>query len=89
MSQLEQYRRQIDEIDAGLVELFLKRMEVTGKVGEWKRENGVPVLDAARERRVIAAKTALTDDPVRRADLAELYETIMAISRRQQRTLVK
>ena len=89
MSQLEQYRRQIDEIDAGLVELFLKRMEVTGKVGEWKRENGVPVLDAARERRVIAAKTALTNDPVRRADLAELYETIMAISRRQQRTLVK
>ena len=68
---------------------LLRRMEVTGKAGEWKQKNGVPVLDAARERRVIAAKTALTDDPVRRADLAELYETIMAISRRQQRKLVR
>lgn len=89
MTQLEQYRQQIDTIDADLVALFLKRMEITGKVGEWKQKNGIPVLDAARERRVIAAKTALTSEANRRADLAELYETIMAISRRQQRTLVK
>ena len=89
MSQLEQYRQEIDAIDRELVDLFLRRMEVTGKVGEWKQQNGVPVLDAEREKRVIAAKTALTDDPARRADLAELYETIMAISRRQQRHLVK
>ena len=89
MSELEDYRRQIDDIDARLVELFLKRMEVTGRVGAYKKANGIPVLDAERERRVIAAKTALTDDPARRADLAVLYESIMAISRRQQRTLVR
>ena len=89
MSELEAYRQEIDAIDGELVNLFLRRMEVTGKVGTWKQKNGVPVLDAARERRVIAAKTALTEDPARRADLAELYETIMAISRRQQRTLVR
>ena len=74
MSELEDYRRQIDDIDARLVELFLKRMEVTGRVGAYKKTNGIPVLDAERERRVIAAKTALTDDPARRADLAVLYE---------------
>lgn len=89
MSELEAYRQEIDAIDGELVNLFLRRMEVTGKVGAWKQKNGVPVLDAARERRVIAAKTALTEDPARWADLAELYETIMAISRRQQRTLVR
>ncbi|NCE65855.1 bifunctional chorismate mutase/prephenate dehydratase [Pseudoflavonifractor sp. 524-17] len=89
MDQLEQYRREIDRIDGALVELFLKRMEVTGQVGAWKQANGVPVLDAARERRVIAAKTALTSDPSRRSDLAELYAAIMAISRRQQRALVQ
>ncbi len=89
MTQLEIYREQIDAIDRQLVELFLQRMEVTGQVGAWKQARGVPVLDADRERRVIAAKTALTEDPARRADLAELYETIMAISRRQQRALVR
>ena len=89
MSELEEYRRQIDEIDAQLVELFLKRMDVTGRVGAYKQAHGVPVLDAEREKQVVAAKTALTDDPARRADVAGLYESILAISRRQQRQLVR
>jgi len=89
MTELEGYRRQIDAIDREIVELFLRRMEVTGAVGRFKQANGVPVLDAGREREVIAAKAASTGDPLRKADLAELYETIMAISRRQQRRLVR
>ena len=89
MTELERYRQEIDRIDGELVRLFLQRMDVTGKVGEYKRREGIPVLDAGRERRVIEAKTALTDDPARRADVAALYESIMAISRRQQRHLVK
>ena len=89
MNELEQYRREIDRIDGEQVKLFLERMSVTGQVGAYKQANGIPVLDAAREKRVIAAKTALTDDPARKADLAALYESIMAISRRQQRHLVR
>ena len=88
MTELEQYRQEIDRIDGELVRLFLERMAVTGKVGEYKRRAGIPVLDAGREKQVIAAKTALTDDPARKADIAALYESIMAISRRQQRHLV-
>ena len=89
MTELEQYRQEIDRIDGELVKLFLERMAVTGKVGEYKQREGIPVLDANREKQVIAAKTALTDDPARKADLAALYESTMAISRRQQRHLVK
>ena len=89
MSELEGYRREIDRIDRALVELFLERMEATGQVGAYKQRKGIPVLDANREKEVIAAKTAMTDDPARKADLAHLYEAIMAISRRQQRHLVK
>ena len=89
MTELEQYRQEIDRIDGELVQLFLQRMAVTGKVGEYKQREGIPVLDAGREKQVIAAKTALTDNPARKADLAALYESIMAISRRQQRHLVK
>ena len=88
MTELEQYRREIDRIDGELVKLFLARMEVTGQVGAYKQREGIPVLDAGREQQVIAAKTALTDDPARKADIAALYESIMAISRRQQRHLV-
>lgn len=88
MTPLEEYRNQIDAIDRELVRLFLERMEVTGKVGEYKKAQGIPVLDAARERQVLSAKAALADDPARKADVHALYESIMAISRRQQRKLV-
>ena len=89
MTELEQYRQEIDRIDGELVKLFLERMAVTGKVGAYKQRVGIPVLDAGREKQVIAAKTALTDDPARKVDIAALYESIMAISRRQQRHLVR
>ncbi len=89
MSQLEEYRAKIDAIDAQLSRLFLERMEVTGRVGKYKKAQGIPVLDAQREKQVIAAKTSLTDNPAAKADLAALYESIMAISRRQQRKLVR
>ena len=45
MSDLEQYRQEIDELDEQLVRLFLRRMEVTGKVGEYKLAHGMQVLD--------------------------------------------
>ena len=89
MSQLDELRGEIDEIDGQLVPLFLRRMAVTGRVGEYKKERGIPVLDSARERQVIAAKTALADTPAAKADVAALYESVMAIYRRQQRALVR
>ena len=89
MNELEQYRSEIDRIDAELVRLFLERLDVTQKVGAYKQERGIPVLDPEREKRVIAARTAFTDDPARKADVAALYETIMGLARRQQRQLVK
>ena len=89
MSELDQYRAQIDAIDAELSQLFLRRMGVTQKVGEYKLRQGLPVLDASREKQVLAAKAALADDPAAKADLTDLYRSIMAISRRQQRKLMK
>ena len=88
MSQLDELRARIDDIDAQLTALFLQRMAVTEQVGRWKQANGIPVLDAAREREVLAKKAALTDDPARKDDVTALYEAIMGISRRQQRKLL-
>ena len=89
MTELETYRQQIDAIDAQLVPLFLERMAVTRKVGEYKKAKGLPVLDSGREKELLAAKTALVPDPAERADVASLYQSILAISRRQQRRVVR
>ena len=72
MNELDAYRQAIDALDQERSSLFLKRMEITSAVGEYKQKNALPVLDAQREKAVIAAKAALTEDPLQRADLAAL-----------------
>ena len=47
---LKELRGQIDEIDEQLVELFAKRMDVAAAIGDYKKENGLPVFVPARER---------------------------------------
>ena len=46
---LEELRKQIDEIDSEMMILFKKRMSVSLQIGEYKRANNVPILDASRE----------------------------------------
>jgi len=89
MSRLDEYRAQLDAIDGGLTQLFLRRMEVTARVGEYKRAAGVPVLDADREQKVIASRSALAPTPADRAAVARLFEAIMTLSRHQQRKIVR
>ena len=36
MSQLEEYRDQIDAVDRELVALFRRRMDITARVGQYK-----------------------------------------------------
>ena len=87
MEDLQSLRAQIDQIDRQIAQLFCQRMAVTRQVGEYKAAHCLPVLDVAREKQVLAAKAALVGDELR-ADITTLFETIMALSRRQQQALV-
>lgn len=87
MEDLQNLRAQIDVIDRQLAGLFQQRMDLTRQVGEYKAAHGLPVLDRGRENQVLAAKAALVGDELR-ADVTTLFETIMALSRRQQQALV-
>lgn len=87
MDELKALRDQIDGIDKDLLALFAKRMEVTRQVGEYKVRAGIQVLDAQREREVLDSKAALAPQAIQ-SEARTLFETIMALSRRQQRRLV-
>ena len=60
-----------------------------GATGSNLRAAGMPVLDAGRERQVIDSRTALAATPAERYAVAELFESILTLSRRQQRKIVK
>ncbi len=88
MKDLNELRREIDRIDRQMVALFEQRMAVTQQVGRYKLANNIPVLDRSREEQVLAEKIALLEDKTLSTDVTELFETIMAISRRQQQALL-
>ena len=88
MEELSALRGEIDRIDRQIAQLLFARMEVTQQVGEYKVRHHMNVLDEEREKQVLSAKAALSDDPAMQGALTTLFETIMAISRKQQRQLV-
>ncbi|MBD5098041.1 MAG: bifunctional chorismate mutase/prephenate dehydratase [Clostridiales bacterium] len=87
MDDLQSLRQDIDAIDRQLVELFKQRMDVTRRVGEYKKASGIPVLDQERERQVLQNKGELAGEELRPAVIT-LFQTVMALSRRQQRDLM-
>ena len=77
-------RKQIDEIDAKIVELYEKRMEVSAGVAEYKIETGKKVFDKAREEEKIRTVKSLTHNEFNSYGIEELFEQIMSMSRKLQ-----
>ena len=51
---LKDLRTEIDSIDKELISLFEKRMNTAAKIGEYKKQNDIPVYDPQREREKLA-----------------------------------
>ena len=81
---LQESRKEIDEIDSRIVELFEKRMKVAGNVADYKLATGKPVFDKEREESKIANLVAMSDDEFNGKCIAELFTQIMAMSRKLQ-----
>lgn len=85
---LAQLREQIDEIDAGIVELYEKRMEVCKNVAEYKISTGKKVFDSAREQEKLEKVKAMVKDDFNRHGVEELFEQLMSMSRKMQYRLL-
>lgn len=54
MKELNLLRKEIDEIDKKLIEFFIKRMNVSQKIGDFKKKNSLPIYNPKREEEIIA-----------------------------------
>ena len=81
--ELNELRQQIDAIDRELVELFKARMQVSAKVAEYKRENGMAVLDPSRERALLSKVSELSGEEFEEYTRT-LYSSILDLSRSYQ-----
>lgn len=82
---LEKQRAEIDAIDREIVALFERRMQVVVDVARIKKENGIAILDANREKEVIAKVQSYLKDDTLKEELAEAYETLMKVSKDYQK----
>ena len=61
-NKLEEARKIINEVDAQMADLFVKRMRAAEMVYEHKKEFGLPILDQKREDAVIERNSALIEE---------------------------
>lgn len=85
---LLELRNELDGIDKQIVELYEKRMDVCGQVAEYKIETGKRVFDKEREKQKLEAVRALTHNDFNAYGVTELFEQIMAMSRKLQYRLL-
>lgn len=85
---LAELRGQLDEIDARIVELYEKRMEISKGVAQYKIETGKKVLDKAREEEKLQKVKSLTHNEFNSYGVSELFEQIMAMSRKLQYQMI-
>ncbi len=86
-NKLEEARKIINEVDAQMAELFVKRMRAAEMVFDYKKEFGLPILDEKREVAVIEKNTALIEDDVLKEFYVGFIKNMMSISRDYQKRM--
>lgn len=88
MKTLADYRRELDGIDDELLAVLSRRFAVTKEIRALKAKQGLPRVDPAREREILA-KAAAAVDPAERDTACGVYERILSGSRGMIETIAR
>ena len=81
---IEDWRVEIDKIDAELLRLLNARAEIAVRVGETKRVEGLSVLNRGREREVVERARRANRGPLDGDAVERLFRAVIRESRRLQ-----
>ena len=82
--ELNEIRKEIDAVDDALVQLFVKRMELSAQVADYKKAHNLPIHVPAREREIlqeVANKAGIGMENYTRV----LYSMLFELSRSYQK----
>ncbi|QEK11769.1 chorismate mutase [Crassaminicella thermophila] len=85
MDDLAKLRQTIDYIDRELIKLFEMRMETVLKIADYKKENGIPILNRDREAEVIRKNISYLKNNNFEESTEDFLNYIMEISRKIQK----
>lgn len=82
---LEDLRRKMDKLDAELVKLLARRIDLSKQIGEAKRAEGIEIHQKTREIAVLDGAKLMGDAlGLSDAFLTDIYSLILAESRKAQ-----
>lgn len=77
ISSLEDFRDRIDELDDSLITLLANRMEIARSIGEYKKQNGVTILQQARWNEIVENRTKqASENQLTIAFVMKIFESI-------------
>ncbi len=83
--EIDDWRKQIDEMDEQIVELVNKRAQAAKQIGLLKRETALPVYEPQREREIFEHVKRINPGPLSNAELLDVYERLIDVMRTLQR----
>ena len=87
MRDISEIRQEIDKIDEQLTGLFERRMTVSEEVAAYKRANGLPTLNSAREKEVIDKAVSRLNNKDFAPYTEKLYTCLMDLSKDYQKSI--
>ena len=83
MNNLENFRLEINDIDSQIFQLLNQRHSVVKKIGKYKKENNMPVLDSSREK-IIETKIKTKYQGQEGEYINQIYKAVMNESKNIQ-----
>lgn len=84
MVDLKDLRNEIDFIDKELVKLLEKRMNISVKIGEIKKEKDLPIFDEKRENEILENRISILENKKLSKQIRSIFKEIMYNSRTLQ-----
>lgn len=84
---MEKARQTIEEIDATLLALLEKRMDQVVTIGQYKKENNLPINDLNREEKLLMALKDKVQNPHYWEGVEKVYQEIFKTSKAVQREI--
>ena len=78
---LNDLRKEIDEIDSKIIALLKKRLEIIKIIKDYKEKNNIPILDNNREKEILSNIKKNIEDEKDLVFYSHIYETILKESK--------
>jgi len=86
---IDDIRIEIDRLDHELLEIFNRRASLALKIGEIKKELGLPIYDPSREKLIFERMRQANPGPLDNEAIVRLFERVIDESRSLERLRTK